>query len=394
MKRKPIKIKHHKYNLYNRKKSKGKQALTIILTILILAALAVVGYGLGRPIMEYLQGGRQPATTVATAEATQEAVTSETTQPAADSTEQAETAEAVTEAASDTVYVLPTAALKTIDSLNTALSAAKAEGFTAAIATLKSDTGMFLYTTEVDGAANTDLVAGTLSAKDICSAISSAGLEPYARISTLKDPLSVSYIDDIRYTTSDGWTWLDAAYDNGGKAWLSPFGTNTASYISSITSELASAGFKKIVLADVRYPAFRKTDYDVYLSNMPQLTDSSKRVEALWTVIDASDAAAKSAGAELLVELDADDLDASDKTGTTAELAADKTKLQSVKLVINCTFDTNHYAMAKSFTGKMRGLYSEQQYSVNAASTGLTDAERQDIIKAFAESDITVFLNK
>ncbi len=395
MKRKPIKIKHHNYSLYPRKKSKGKQALTIILTILLLAALAVVGYGLGKPIMEYLRGERQPNTSEAmTAEATHETVAAESADPTVEVTVEAETVEPPVVSAKDTVFVLPTSALKTMDTLNNAIAAAKAENYTAVMVTLKSDTGLFLYNSEIDGVKGSALIAGTLSAKDICNAITSAGLVPYAKISTLKDPLSVNYIDDIRYVTADGWTWLDAAYDNGGKAWLSPFAGSTAEYVSSITAEIAAAGFKTIVLADTKYPPFRQTDYDVYLSNTPEITDPTKRVEALWSVISACDAAAKSSGAEILVMLDSADLDAADKTATSAEMANNKTKLGSVKLLINCEFDSDHYAMAKSLTGKMNAQYSGQKYSVNVATVGLDEQEKQELIKAFGEADITVFMNK
>jgi len=392
MKRKPIKIKHHKYTLYNKKKSKSRQALTVVLTVLVAALLCVVGFGIGRPLMEFIQGDRQPADT---SSAWTPPVTEE---PAKDPTAEAvtvgaESVEAEPVEAADIVYELPASALKNTTALNNAVKAAKAQGCTGVMVTAKNSSGGFLYASEIDGVKGMDSVVGTLTAKQICDAITAEGLVPYAKISTLKDPLACDYISDVRYVTSDGWTWLDDAPANGGKSWVSPFASNTPKFVSSIVSELAAAGFKSIVLTDTVYPNFQYTDYTVYLSQMAGLDDPDTRVNALWKVISACSAAAKSSGAELIVELDAVDLDVADKTATSAELAADKAKLKNVRLLINCTFNGSYYPAAKSFAGKMGAMYSGQEYSVSINNSAMSETDKQDVIKAFDESDITVFLN-
>lgn len=392
MKKKPIKIKHRSYSLYNRKKSKAKQALAIFITIFAAALLCVVGYGLGKPITEYLQGKRQPADIVQTSEASQAGVTAEASSDTA--TSEPETEEAAPEvAANETAYILPSAALKNMTALSKAVAQAKEAGHSIVMVTLKNSTGRFLYASEIDGVKGMDSVVGTLTAKQISDTITAAGLVPYARISTLKDPLASDYIADVRYTTSDGWTWMDNAPANGGKSWVSPFAKNTAGFVSSIVAELSSAGFKGIVLADTIYPNFQYTDYAVYLSHMTGLDDPKTRQNALWSVISACGRAAESNGAEIILELDANDLDAADKTATTAEFAADKEKLKSVKLMIDLSIEGNHYPSAKSFAGKMSALYSGQEYSVSINDYSLTDEERQNIVKAFDEAKITVFMN-
>ena len=50
-----IKIKRSKINLYNKKKSKRRQALTIIITVVVVCGLGVLGYGLGKPLLKYIQ---------------------------------------------------------------------------------------------------------------------------------------------------------------------------------------------------------------------------------------------------------------------------------------------------------------------------------------------------
>ena len=54
-----IKIKHHNYNLYSKKKSRGKQTLAVILTVAAAAVLCVVGYSAGKPIMDYFKNRDQ-----------------------------------------------------------------------------------------------------------------------------------------------------------------------------------------------------------------------------------------------------------------------------------------------------------------------------------------------
>ena len=61
MKKKNIKIKHRKYSLYQRKKSKGRKFLTGLLMVILVAGLCVLGYGLGKPLVEYFSNrGNEP----------------------------------------------------------------------------------------------------------------------------------------------------------------------------------------------------------------------------------------------------------------------------------------------------------------------------------------------
>ena len=50
-----IKIKHSKFNLYNKKKSKAQRFFKVLLTVVIVCGLGVLGYGLGKPLIKYLQ---------------------------------------------------------------------------------------------------------------------------------------------------------------------------------------------------------------------------------------------------------------------------------------------------------------------------------------------------
>ncbi len=388
MKSKNIKIKHRKYSLYSRKKSKGKQVLAVILTIVIAIALCVIGFGLGRPLMEYLNGEKTP--TDQSSAWTPPVETVETADPTQDPTKEMESIEsAEPEPVAEVVYTIPSGALRSAESLKSAVAAAKTEGCTTVLVTVKNGAGNYLYKTERTVFSYGDIITGTLTAKEICDIITAEGLVPCARISTLKDQRSGDYLEGIKYYNFDGSGWLDAAYENGGKAWLDPFSEKTREYLASIVTELATAGFREIVLADTMYPAFRNIDLNTFLGNQPDLADSAARLDALWGVVDACRAAADSCGATMLLEVNEADLDAADKTATTAEITADKARLKSVELLID--YSGNGYAQAKSFAGKLGSQYSGQNYSVLITKNALSESAYEQLLKAFGESGVTVF---
>ncbi len=390
MKSKNIKLKHRKYSLYSKKKSKGRQALAVILTIVIVVALGVVGFGLGRPIMDYLNGG--DSQTEETSGWTPPVDTSETVADTAEVTSETETVEAPEIPTAEVIYTIPAGALRSAETLKSVAAAAKAEGFTTAVVTMKNSSGNFLYKTEHTGLQYGGIIAGTLSAQEISDIITAEGLVPCARISTLMDKMSGDYLAGLKYYTADGMGWLDARAEEGGKAWVNPFGSKTEEYCAFITTELVTAGFKKIILADTLFPQFRQMDLEVFLSNQPQLGDPAQRLDALWRVVTACETAAESGGATIMLELNAEDMDAADKTSTTAEIAADKARLTSVELLIDYTpVSGSEYAGVKSFTGKLASQYSGQKYSVLVAENSVSEDGWQQLLQAFGEAGIVVY---
>ena len=392
MKHKNIKIKRHKYNFYNKnkKKSKSKQALAIILTIVIAALLGVVGFGLGKPLIDYFSGNKTPDTSSSGwTPPAETAETADTSAPA--STDVAETVETEEPITTDNgAFMLPDGSALNQARLDHVISTAKAQGYTSVVITLKDDTGNFLYKSEIEEIRDSEAVTGTLTAKQIYDTITASGMMPQARISTLKDHTSTAHVSDIRFTTSDDWGWLDAAAADGGRPWVSPFEPKTAEFMAEIITELAAAGFEKIILADMKYPPFKKAD-EKYLSHLP-IKDEEKRLEALWSVITACSTAANNSGAEVLLEMRAADMDAADRNATSAEAVGDKDKLKTVELLITLDAESiSGQAGVNAFTSKMNGLYSGQGYSVLIDKNGYSAAEYEDIVSAFSDTGISVF---
>lgn len=395
MKKKNIKIKHRKYSLYQRKKSKGRKVLTVVLMIVLVAGLCVLGYGLGRPLVEYFSGKNTesqpssawtPPTTAATGEqtsdSTSEASGAATTEP---------TAEAQPHAKSVSAFILPESAVLSSESLNSALAAAKNGGYTEVTVTLKDETGSFLYKTAVEGVAESQ-ITGTLTAKQIVEIITKAGFTPSARINTLLDRTSQTYGgENICYMIADGGIWHDYYVDRGGKSWLNPFAEGTAKCLAAITAELSEAGFGSVILANTVFPVFNQQDYTNFLRQL-SIADSSARLEALWNVISACADAAKPSGAAVLLEMSDADLFADDKGLTSAEPAGDKQNLKTVSLLVDFTpGDKAGYAETKAFIGRLSAMYSGQSFSVRLTASGFSESALAEVRKAFSDSEITVY---
>lgn len=398
MKKKNIKIKHRKYSLYQRKKSKGRKVLTILLMIVLVAGLCVLGYGLGRPLVEYFSGGASEsdpssAWTPPTSSETENSSEAESSDTPSDSDSDISepTPEPQPEVKTASAFILPESAVTSSESLNSALAAAKNGGYTDITVTLKDEIGYFLYKTGVSGVSEAQ-ITGSLTAKQIADIITKAGFTPRARINTLLDRTSQTYGGEyICYMIADGGIWHDFYVNQGGKSWLSPFEKGTADYLAAITSELSEAGFKSIVLANTVYPTFNPQDYTNFLRQL-SIADSSARLEALWNVVSACDKAAESGGAELLLEMNDTDLFAADKGLTSAELAGDKAKLKTVSLLVDFTpGDKTGYGETMTFIGKTSAMYSGQSFSVRIKTSGFSESALAEVRKAFADSGITVF---
>lgn len=390
-KKKPIKIKHRKYSLYQRKKSKGRRALTVVLMIVIVAALCVLGYGLGKPLVDYFQNrGSEsepssawtPPISAETSGASSEGTENSTAEP---------TSEPEPEAKSTGVFILPETALQSSDSLNSALAAAKNSGCSDVAVTLKDETGYFLYKTTITGVTE-EQIKGSLTAKQIASIITSAGFTPRARINTLLDRTTKTYGDKfICYMISDGGVWHDNYVDKGGKSWLDPFEPATAKFLAAVTGELANAGFSSVILANTKYPAFHDLDYSTFLNHM-SISDEAARLTALWNVISSCGAAAGSSGAELLLEMSDDEIFSNTQEHTSAEVIGDKTKLKTVTLLIDYTPEgKTGYTDAKAFIGRISAMYSGQSFAVRIQASGFSTSVLEDIRRAFYESGITVY---
>lgn len=400
-----IKIKHSKFNLYNKKKSKARQALTVILTLTAACVLAVVGYGIGKPVLDYFRNGGQHTSDVSSDNSdssdlsgtafpvgSDDQSSSESASESVPESSQPESSEVSAPVFDGSMYFLPDNAAASSASLNSALAAAKSAGATTVVATLKDQDGNFYYKSgikEVEGS-----IKGTLTASQISEIITKAGLVPAARISTLMDKLNPSAVGasyEHSPTSPYDGCWLDNRQDRGGKMWISPFKNNAATFLKNITNELTAAGFTQVICANTRFPAFFGNDMTVYLSDLP-LTDNAKRSAALWSVLDAI---ASTAGdkAQMWIEMDSAGLIAESTLGTDAEICSNKTKLASSNIIIKYSASGNAadaYKNAKDFAAKAKTALGGAQTAV--LIRGFSGSALSDVQRAFKEAELTVLV--
>jgi len=398
-----IKIKHSKFNLYNKKKSKARQALTVILTIAAACVLCVVGYGIGKPVLDYFRNGYtsddssgQSVSSDMSA-AVEPNGSDDRSDPVSLAASESESSKPDSSDISSPVfdgsmYFLPDNAAVNSASLNSALAAAKSAGATTVVVTMKDSTGYFLYKTGIAEVAES--ITGTLTAAQISGIITKAGLIPAARISTLMDKLNPTLVD-ASYEHSPGSEykgyWIDDRQEKGGKKWISPFRNNTATFLRTITNELTAAGFKHIICANTRYPKFHNEDISIYLSALP-LKDNAKRAAALWSVINAIETEAGEK-AQVWIEMDSAGLAAENKLCTDAEICSDKTKLATSKIIISYAASGNAadaYKNAKEFAAKAKTELGGAETSV--LIKGFSGSALSDVQRAFKEAELPVLV--
>lgn len=335
-----IKIKRSKFNLYNKKKSKARRALRIVLTIVVVCGLGVLGYGLGKPLLNYIQERGNNRSQV---ESNTSALLSSIMNSGSAGGSVMEVVSSVETSepepiplSSEKIWYLDESAALSEANLSAALTAAKSSGCSIVAVTVKDTTGYMLYKTNIEGIKDTEVVTGTLTAQQIAARISQDGFTPAARINTLMDRLAHPY-NNGGYRIAEaqgGGSWHDNRPENGGKYWLSPFNSNAIKYIGDITDELAKAGFKHVICANTRFPAFHTVDISTYLTQLP-LKDYAKRSEALWNVVNSAKSSAEKNGADIVIEMSASCIMAENKSCLDAELTYDKEKLKTVPIIIN-----------------------------------------------------------
>lgn len=392
-KKNAIKIKRSKVNLYNKRKSKRKQVLTIVITAVAACALGVLGFGLGKPLFEYFSGKNNSSDSVsAWTPPESEASSSEITAESSSQTSSEAPPEPVPEMTD--IYFLPEDAALSSASLNSALAAAKTAGVKTVAVTLKNETGNFLYKSSLKSISTHDIITGTLSAEQICRAIKDAGFVPAAKISTLKDRLC-GYKD----ATDGGYrivgssvTWHDDREEKGGKPWLSPFKPQTLQFIGEVAEELSGAGFKHIIAVNTMYPKFHKEDISTYLSDLP-LSDNKARLDALKNVVNSAKAGAEKNGAELWLEISGESVIAKNRLCTDAEIIADADVMGAAKLIVDykpSETAAEVYSSAKDFAAKLKAALGNAEFYV-VINAGYSDAVISDVRKAFSEAEIEVF---
>lgn len=383
-----IKIKRSRVNLYNKRKNRKKQIIAIVITAAAACALCILGYGIGKPLMDYFRGqGIQSSSSVWTPEGSVGSENPPDSSSAGGSTESSSVEENPPEPVqTNTAFFLSEDAALSSAALNSELAVAKSTGHSVVVVTLKNSDGVFLYKSNIERVKSN----GALTAAQIADTIQKAGFIPAAKISTIKDK-SNGIALGCHYKFADGGTWLDNR-PGIGKTWLSPFDDKTLDFIKQITSELSQAGFKRIIAAETMLPVFFPVDITQNLSHLP-LSDRQKRADALWNVIAAAKEGAEVGGAELFVEMEGEKMLLAKKDGTDAELAFDVQMLKTANLLVDYTPSNSAdtaYSAAQTFIENLEKTLDGAECTVRIKGS-FSPAVIENVQKAFDEAEISAF---
>ena len=327
--KKNIKIKRSKGRLYKKKKSGARKVFEVILLVVIAGGLGFLGYSAAGPLISYLQNGADGSSSTTPWEPPE----SSTPQESDTSDSESEPTTTPQPMSEDTgSYLLPAAALANRTALSQALGMAKSAGCSVIIVPVKDGDGHLLYKTNMESVKDTDLVTGTLSAGEIISAVKGGGFASVkALVPALYDRTTPSYVDDMCYRfKGDGYVWLDAAANKGGKMWVDPFRDGTKQYYAELVKELAEAGFDEVLMSELRFPDF--TTYDQSILDGRSFTPT--RHTALTALYNTASSAAGSNKAAVAVNI-ADVLSGYGKSfGGTAEILSDKSFTGTVYLTV------------------------------------------------------------
>lgn len=388
-----IKIKKSKHNLYNKKKNKQRQTLTLVLTIVIACVLGVVGYGIGKPIVNYFQT-RGNQTSDSSGDMQSSEIPSESSESSQDGSSESSGTETPPGQSVENIrlYVLPVEATASSASLGSALAAAKEAGYDTVAVTLKDEEGHLFYKTNIERVRYDQIIVkGTLTAAQIAEQIENAGLSSAAKISMLKDRITPMYFGG--YTFENGTHWLDdyPPPDGPGKRWLSPFVDETVNYLNNIVSELAEAGFDHVICSNIRYPEFHPIDIDTYLAHL-KLTDRTKRLTTLWDMADIIRSSVEERGAKFWIEVNGADIIKADVFATSAELAANADKLSKVGVIAEYGVSGTEgvYEGALAFAESFKKSVEGNDIAV-IVKRSTSEAVSEDIRRAFEEKGLRLF---
>ena len=243
--------KNYKIKRYRRVYRSGPHPLTILLSILGIAALIFVGISIYSPVYNFIMGQKnnerplpsQPDPLPVSSEAQQEEEPPEPEPAPA----------AVVPELLRTVYMPPETALN--EAARDAFLDGLGEDVKTVLIDIKDKQGVVLFGSWNEQAAQWKTVQeNPLNLNAFASALRDRGLQLAVRLPAFNDRAAPfgDRSNAIHYQNGD-MLWLDAALNAGGKPWLNPYADGAQQYIVDLAVEAVEAGAVMVVLEDVQF---------------------------------------------------------------------------------------------------------------------------------------------
>ncbi len=252
------KIRRSRTNLYRKKKTKLQKAAGTVLLILILLAIAFLGYCLGKPILEFFEKNAAREDPVWTPPA-QTPGTEELPEPEESETSAVSEEPPVSDEKTRAITA-PSTALLNSASLSAFAAKAKNDGYNTVVLELKDENGYLHYDSPAARSRGEELVQAPLSAGEIASILKNAELYPVASVCALRDNAGCTAAPEMSYKIVDSgdMSWLDYSTDLPLR-WADPASGAAREYLNEIVGELTDAGIT-VMLRELAFPDFQSYD--------------------------------------------------------------------------------------------------------------------------------------
>lgn len=256
----------------------GRSALSkwmgIVLTVVVLAGVACLGWVLYEPVSQFLSGTMKVPDDIPSSAAWESA-----SQPEESLPEQLQTDPQQPENL-DLSQVkgayLPFSALQDTAQLRQTLTNLKQQGINCILIDAKNAQGQVLYQSANQTVAEVAAqVAGAVDLGQITALAKENGITVIARIYAFRDPLSSLVLKKaaVKYQDTE-MLWLDDSKENGGKSWLNPYSEVAQMYIADLSLECIRAGCSAVMLDGVQFP----TGYSLELAGYGTQTKTHQQV--------------------------------------------------------------------------------------------------------------------
>lgn len=295
-----FKIKRNKRK-YLTKKQRRFAVVKTVASVLGFCVLFFFGYSIAEPVMSFLNGDMRKRVDAAYS-------SSQTASQAPSSQPEESSSVAPTQGLSFSdirAAFMPHDVFINDDRFNEFIAQAGSVGINTAVIELKDESGILYYSSSVSLANEIGaVVEDAPKLSDRIAALSAAGIQTIARISTFEDPLAARKIKGsaARYSKDVTSVWLDNFETEGGKPWLNPESDEGVSYITSIVEELAKSGASYVMADTLHYPKGKGLNLAYF---GPKSSDSRRNV--LNGVIAGLESALASTQTKLIVSYAAQD---------------------------------------------------------------------------------------
>lgn len=256
--------------------------LSMFFTVIIAAFFIVVGYSIAKPFGEI-------------GEAKNNTNSSDNYESAISYDKDTENISKGTKA-----YWLKDTEIESIESLESMLDKVE-KHYNMVVIPLKIEGGKLNYNSSNEGAVLAES-GNEISINSITETVKRYGFTPAASINTMQDNLYPKANKNSGFLVkSTKSLWLDSAQKDKGKPWMDPSSSDTKEYLSSISGEIAQAGFEYIISTNVEYPAFSENA----LKEIGESVTESDRYLNLIDIINSMNKTAESKDSKMWIEIPA-----------------------------------------------------------------------------------------